>query len=77
MTRRRRRRHVAIPGEHVLHTYPDGRRFVFYTAQCDCGWIREGHHSRGEAKRAWEGHVAEHTLTSRTFGVDARRRPLR
>jgi hypothetical protein len=47
------------------------------TVTCGCGWISQNHRSRGEAKRAYDGHV---WLASAPrvvlYGVDARRRPM-
>ena len=54
-----------------------GVRWV--TVTCDCGWVSENHRSRGEARRAWEGHrwLAAHNRVHARFGVDARRRAVR
>jgi hypothetical protein len=56
--------------------YYRGLRYV--TVTCRCGWVSMNHRSRGEAKRAHDGHVwlATSTPTSgpRTaYGVDARK----
>ena len=65
-------------GRHTHHAEYRGLRWV--TVACKCGWVSEGHRSRGEAHRAYEGHVwLAETDPNRSFwaGVDARRREPR
>lgn len=47
-----------------------GVRWV--TVTCRCGWISMNHRSRGEARRAWEGHTYR-TRGSFRVGVNAHR----
>lgn len=67
--RHRRNRHATVDRHHL--TLAGGR---FVTAACLCGWVSEGHRSRGQATQAWEGHVYLATGRLQSFGVDARRR---